>query len=233
METLVDGLVNSNVTQDRRNELMNISLASFLCLALTLQHDDDSVTTFAGRAVCALEELTHSAYGVILQSNQLPFLRTAGPCCSFLRSLTMFNQKIRSGTARNQSRVGYSEYVQRNSSSAVGRYSLLSPVGSTILWIMQFYGMEEYRVAALAAWECISAPTEASIGRSSSAYRGSASRNTRGGHWGPNDDQGPIQAEVWRMNLSDDSAEVRRMALRILQAHKKFRSTACCLDVPP
>ncbi|KAM3179501.1 hypothetical protein ACTXT7_000516 [Hymenolepis weldensis] len=173
---------------------------------------------------------THSAYGVILQSNQLPFLRTAGPCCSFLKSLTMFNHKIRSTSARSQARAGYSEYFRGNSSCSIDGYNLISPIGCAVLWIMQFYGMEEYRVAALAAWECISASAEASIGQSSSASRRSAFRNTKG-HWGGSEDRGPIQAEVWRMNLSDDSAEVRQMALRILQAQKKFRSTACYLDV--
>nr|CUU97954.1 hypothetical transcript [Hymenolepis microstoma] len=97
---------------------------------------------------------------------------------------------------------------------------------------MQVYGVEEYRIAALAAWECISAPAEASIGRSSSAYKELAHESTRA-HRGHNDDQEPIQAEIWTMNLSDDSGKVRRKALRILRAYKKSRSTACCLDVPP
>ncbi|KAM3179502.1 hypothetical protein ACTXT7_000517 [Hymenolepis weldensis] len=65
LETLVDGLASSNVSQDRRNELMNISVTNFICLALTLQHDDDSVTTFASRAICALEELGHHDSGNI------------------------------------------------------------------------------------------------------------------------------------------------------------------------
>lgn len=167
------------------------------------------------------------AYGVILQSNQLPFLRTAGPCCSFLKSLTVFSQKIHS----SKSGMGYSDHFRKSSMTTAEGYSLITPIGIAILWIMQFYGLEDYRLTALAAWECISASAEANIGHSSSVYRGSASRHCRGGHWGT-EDQGPIHAEVRRMNLSDDSAEVRRMALRILQARKKFRSTAGSLDAP-
>lgn len=142
----------------------------------------------------------------------------------------MFNQKMQSTSARSQARAGYAEHVRGNSSCSIDGYNLLSPIGSAILWIIQ-HRTKEYRIAALAAWECISAPAEVSIGRSSSASRRSAFRNTKG-HWGVCEDRGPIQAEVWRMNLSDDSAEVRQMALRILQAQKKFRSTACLLDVP-
>ncbi|VUZ45494.1 unnamed protein product [Hymenolepis diminuta] len=230
LETLLDGLVSSNVSQDRRNKLMNISVLNFLCLALTLQHDDESVTKIASCAIRNLEELTYSAYGVILQSNQLPFLRTAGPCCSFLKSLAMFNQKIQSTSARTQARAGYLECVRGNSSCSTDGYNLISPIGSAVLWIMQCYDMEVYRVAGLAAWEYISTPAEASIGHSSSASR-SALRNMKG-HFGGSDDRGPIQAEVRRMNLSDDSAEVRQMALRILQARKKSRSIACLLDTP-
>lgn len=175
---------------------------------------------------------TRLAYERILQSNQLPFLRASGPCCTFLKSLSDFNRKIRPLPNRGQTGVGYSGYNLRSTAISLDGYSLISPIGSAILSFMQYYDMVEYRLAALAAWECISAPAEASIGRSpSSEGQVRGARKSRS-HWAGSEDQGPIQEEVKRMNLSDDSAEVRRLALRILQAQKKFRSTACCLDAP-
>ncbi|KAM7540549.1 hypothetical protein Aperf_G00000028254 [Anoplocephala perfoliata] len=228
LEILVDGLVSSDETRDRHNDLMNISVSNFICLALALQHEDDSVKTYAGRAICDLEESTSLAYDKILESNQLPFLRTCGPCCTFLKSLSDFNQKMISVANYGQTGVGYSIYIRRSTPSPTDGYSLISPIGSAILGYMQYYDLEEYRLAALAAWECISAP-EASVGRSAT----SEGRGVRkgGSRWLRREDKGPIQEEVKRMNLSDDSANVRRLALRILQAQKKFRSTACCLDI--
>lgn len=65
----MDGLVSSNVNQDRRNELMNISVANFICLALTLQHDDVSVTAISSRAICLLEELV--SYSKFIKFNNI------------------------------------------------------------------------------------------------------------------------------------------------------------------
>ncbi|VDM20664.1 unnamed protein product [Hydatigera taeniaeformis] len=113
---------------------------------------------------------------------------------------------------------------------------MISPVGTAILWAMQCPVAEDYRTAALAAWECFSAPMEIGLGRPSgrpqSHHYQQQSRNSRvNGRVADSDgDQGPIQAEVRRMNLADDSAKVRRMALRILISRQKCRSIACSLD---
>lgn len=112
----------------------------------------------------------------------------------------------------------------------------MSPVGTAILWAMQCPAEEDYRMAALAAWECLSPPMEVNFNsfsdRSQSHQFKQRLRSSRitGGYLGGGGDQGPIQAEVRRMNLADDNATVRRMALRILMSRQKCRSIACSLD---
>ncbi|VDD82478.1 unnamed protein product [Mesocestoides corti] len=216
LEALVDNLVSGNAAT-RRMESMTISVTNFICLALTLQHEDASVATFASRAICALEDMTRGAYGIILQNNALPFLRTAGPCCSFLKSLELFSKKFQKGSSKM-----YEKYYRRSHITSDG-YGCMTPVGSAILWGMDPNNMEEYRIAALAAWECLCTPEEASIGRHYRQRQQQLQQQRVDVHT-------PIHVEVRRMNLEDGSAEVRRLALRILMARKKFRSTATMLD---
>ncbi|VDK38932.1 unnamed protein product [Taenia asiatica] len=233
LETLVDNLSVSSEKTDRRSELMALSVENFICLAYTLEREDDPVTACASRAICALEDLTRTARGVILQSNPLPFLRTAGPCCAFLNELDMFSRKVRSANLRSQE----GNYRRGRITNMQSGYSLISPVGTAILWAMQCPDEEDYRMAALAAWDCLSAPTRISLSHSSGRPHsylfkqqprksGVTGVNQSGGR-----DQGPIQAEVRRMNLADDSAKVRRMALRILVSRQISRSMACSLDM--
>ncbi|KAL5112368.1 hypothetical protein TcWFU_006708 [Taenia crassiceps] len=232
LESLVNNLEVQSATADRRSELMALSVDNFICLAHTLEHKDDSVTASARQAICALENLTRSAYGVILQSNPLPFLRTAGPCCAFLKELDVFSQKLRGATSRFKD----DSYGRGKTTNSDSGYSLISPVGTAILWAMQCPDTEDYRTAALAAWECFSPPTDMSFSQSSSRpqsylfnHQPKSSRVTHGTLCGGGD-QDPIKAEVRRMNLADDSAKVRRLALRILMSRQKCRSIACSLD---
>lgn len=167
-----------------------------------------------------------------MQNNPLPFLRIAGPCCAFLKELNAFSWDVRITTSRLQG----GSYVRRGITNPGSGYSLMSPVGTAILWAMQCPAEEDYRMAALAAWECLSPPMEVNFNSSSDRsqshqfkQRPRSSRIT-GGYLGGGGDQGPIQAEVRRMNLADDNATVRRMALRILMSRQKCRSIACSLD---
>uniref|UniRef100_A0A915F079 Uncharacterized protein n=1 Tax=Echinococcus canadensis TaxID=519352 RepID=A0A915F079_9CEST len=232
LETLVENLVASRGTTNWRSELMALSVENFICLAHILEHEDDSVTAHARRAICALEDLTRSAYGEILQSNPLPFLRTAGPCYAFLKALDMFSQKVGSANLRAQG----GSYARGRVTNAGSGYCMMSPVGTAILWAMQLSGAEDYHTAALAAWECFPTPLEISFGRSSGRPQSNLyqqqprSGRITGGTLGSGGDQGPIQAEVRRMNLADESAKVRRMALRILMSRQKCRSIACSLN---
>ncbi|EUB64995.1 hypothetical protein EGR_00264 [Echinococcus granulosus] len=232
LETLVENLVASRGTTNWRSELMALSVENFICLAHILEHEDDSVTAHARRAIRALEDLTRSAYGEILQSNPLPFLRTAGPCYAFLKALDMFSQKVGSANLRAQG----GSYVRGRVTNAGSGYCMMSPVGTAILWAMQLSGAEDYHTAALAAWECFPTPLEISFGRSSGRPQSHLyqqqpqSGRITGGTLGSGGDQGPIQAEVRRMNLADESAKVRRMALRILMSRQKCRSIACSLN---
>ena len=116
--------------------------------------------------------------------------------------------------------------VRGNKDGVSNGYKLLSPVSNAILWVMQSSIMEEYRVAALNAWECLTAPQENSIGRSG-VQRHLVNRSRGFGV----DNTDPIEAEVQRMNLSDDSAIVRRQALEILMSRKKFRSAIGLVEV--
>ncbi|KAL5961946.1 hypothetical protein TSMEX_010259 [Taenia solium] len=232
LETLADNLSVPSEKTDRRSELMALSVENFICLAYTLEHEDDPVTACASRAICALEDLTRTACGVILQSNPLPFLRTAGSCCAFLNELDIFSRKARSANLRSQE----GSYVRGRITNLQSGYSLISPVGTAILWAMQCPNEEDYRMAALAAWDCLSSPTGMSLSHSSGRPQSHLFKQQprRSGVTGVNQsdgrDQGPIQAEVRRMNLADDSAKVRRMALRILVSRQISRSIACSLD---
>lgn len=135
----------------------------------------------------------------------------------------MFSKKMRDTSSRVQG-VGQG---RSNNEDASNGYALLSPVSSAILWVMQSAGVEEYRVAALAAWECLTTTQETSIGSSRTRLQHVGRSRASG-----NDNQDPIEVEVQRMNLADDSADVRRLALRILMSRKKFRSTVGLFDTP-
>nr|VZI17276.1 unnamed protein product [Spirometra erinaceieuropaei] len=148
---------------NKRRQCGNISVNTFICVALNLINPDLSLKSLAADVIRELARIA-SEFNVIDVGNaSMPFLRVAGPCHVFAKVLNAFTHKLSTGQFPRE-RESRADLRPRNwrprptlafQPSRITPGCAFSPISSTLLWGIQSRAEEEYRMASLAAYSVI------------------------------------------------------------------------------
>ncbi|BHF61044.1 hypothetical protein SprV_0100401500 [Sparganum proliferum] len=229
---------------NKRRQFGNISVNTFICVALNLNNTDLSLKSLAADVIRELAQIASEFHVIDGGNASMPFLRVAGPCRVFAKVLNAFTHKLSTGQFPRE-RESRADVWRRNwrllptpafNPSRIASGCAFSPISSTLLWGIQSRAEEEYRMASLAAYSVIfgspGGDGDTNPRQQQQQQRG-LGRPLETAMMQRAADTVSLHSAVHQLSVEDESPRVRSLALEAIKTQRsnlgmsraKFRST--------